>query len=199
MSDKDEEEVLVVKTDVMFPNGVKEGLFAADEKDLLQTITKHGSFLKRKFAEKDPGWQQIIPQISLVVGKKIFIHRIPDTTNEKRLKDMWPIFLGGHVNNIDGGIMEALKREFDEEIRYKGQIVKKTFIGIVKKSEPLVNKVHTGLVWVFQGDSEEFEGTGDNGIADGRFVMLQELRKYYSKMSYWSRIAAPEIARQFSR
>ncbi len=198
MQNKDEEEVLVVKTDILFPEGMWDGFRPIKEKNILATIKKNGTFLKRKFAENDPEWQQIIPQISLIVGKKIFIHRIPSSTNETRLTDMWPIFLGGHVNNFDGEISSAIQREFDEEITYRGKILNKTFLGVVKKTEPLVNKVHTGLVWVYEGDSEVFESTQDNGIADGKFVNLSELDEYIPKMSYWSQIATPFIVEKYN-
>lgn len=198
MIDKDEEEVLVVKTNILYPDGMWDGFRPINEKNILATIKKNGTFLKRRLAEDNPKWQQIIPQISLIVGKKIFIHRIPSSTNETRLTDMWPIFLGGHVNNFDGDISGAIEREFNEEIIYHGKILKKTFLGIVKKTEPLVNKVHTGLVWVFEGDSEDFEATDDTGIADGKFINLSDVDGYLPKMSYWSQIAAPIVVNKFS-
>lgn len=199
MNNKDEEEVLVVKTKVLFPGGMKDGLFDIGERRILKTVVREGVYMKRKYCETDPDWQQIIAQISLIVGNKIFIYRFPQTATEKRLTDMWPIFLGGHVNNLDGSFEDAMKREFDEEIIYKGNILRKTFLGMIKQTEPLVNKVHTGLAWVYEGDSEDFELTDDNGVADGKFINFNEVGTYLPKMSYWSQIAAPVIVKKFVR
>jgi predicted NUDIX family phosphoesterase len=199
MSKKDEEEVLVIKTDILFPEEVWEGFREFKQQEIFNLINKNKNYLKRKFAEEDENWQQIIPQIALIVGNKIFIHNIPQTGSEGRLHDMWPIFLGGHINNLDGGITEAMLREFKEEIDYRGNIINKIFLGLVKLNSPKVNAVHTGLVWIFMGDSEKFESTEDEGLKDGKFIPLSQLKKYYSKMTYWSKTVAPAIIKKYSK
>lgn len=192
-SDKDNEKVLVVKTDLLFPNGVWEGFREVDFQKTKDIIATHGKYLERKFAETDSSWQQIITQVILLSNKKIFYTRIPQTGSEGRLHDMWHIFLGGHINDFDEGIDEAVEREFNEEINYKGKIVNKTFFGIVKLKTPEVNSVHTGLVFIYEGDSEAFEPTGDNGLIDGKFVELTELVKYSDRMTYWTKIVVPHL------
>ncbi len=198
MFNKDEEEVLVVRTEILFPTGVWEGFRELSEKEIFSLINNNAKYLKRKFAETDSTWQQIIPQICLIVDKKIFIHKIPQTGSEGRLHDMYPIFLGGHVNNLDGGIIDAMTREFEEEISYKGKIINKKFLGLVKLNTPVVNSVHIGLVWVFEGNSEKFESTGDDGLVDGKFIPVRELEKYLDKMTYWSKVVAPFIIENYS-
>ena len=194
---KEDEEVLVVKTEILFPNGVWQGFKEYSHGKIVELIEQNKNFLKRKFAETDINWQQIIPQIVLVVDKKIFIHRVPQSGSESRLHDMWPIFLGGHVNNFDGNIEEAIDREFKEEIDYKGNIKNKKFLGLVKLNEGEVNKVHTGLVWLFEGDSMDFEPTDDEGLVDGKFIDIAELPQYYNRMTYWSKEVAPYIVENY--
>jgi len=130
-------------------------------------------------------------------GKKIFLHKIPKTGSEGRLHDMWPIFLGGHVDDTDLGIWEAAEREFEEELNYKGNVVKKEFLGIVKMHDTPVNRVHLGLVWLFEGDCEDFEFTGDHGISEGKFVSIRELNSYRDRMTYWSQTCVPYFLKKF--
>lgn len=190
--------ILVVKTSLLFPDGIWEGFREQKNDDVLELIDSHKEFIERADAEEDDSYQQIIPQIILKVGNKIFLHKIPKTGSEGRLHDMWPIFLGGHVDDTDAGIWDAAIREFEEEINYLGKIIKKEFLGIVKRHDVPVNKVHTGLVWLFEGDTEKFEATADHGITDGRFVLIDELDSYIEKMTHWSQVVVPYIIRRFA-
>ena len=190
--------ILAVKTNILFPDGVWEGFREQKSEAVLNLIDEHKEFVERASAEEDESYQQIIPQIILKVGNKIFLHKIPQTGSEGRLHDMWPIFLGGHVDDTDSSIWDAAEREFNEEINYRGKIIKKEFLGIVKRNDMPVNKVHTGLVWLFEGDIEEFEATADHGIADGRFVQVSDLDSYVEKMTHWSQVVASYIIRRFA-
>jgi predicted NUDIX family phosphoesterase len=194
---KDEMKVLVVNSESLFPSGIWEGFKEFKKEEIFALIKKHGKYLKRKYAEEDTSWQQIIPQIVLIVGKKIFIHRIPQTGDEGRLYEMWHIFVGGHINNSDTGIDEAAQREFEEEINYLGNINKKSFMGVVKLGSPEVNSVHTGLVWIYEGDKARFTATEDKGLIDSKFVNIKDLEKYIDKMTYWSKLVAPCIIEKY--
>lgn len=190
---KDNEEVLVVKTQKLFPDGVWEGFRELNKENFLKFVDNNSEYLKRGFAETDENYQQIVAQIILKVGKKIFVHKVAQSGSESRLHDLWPIFLGGHINNTDKKISDAFEREFEEEINYKGNILSKKFWGIVKLHDNPVNKVHTGMVWIYEGDSEAFEATGDDGLIDGKFVTLKELKKIEPHMTYWSRVVFPKL------
>lgn len=190
---KDNEEVLVVKTEKLFPEGIWEGFKELNENDFLKFIDKNGEYLKRGFAETDENYQQITAQIILKVGKKIFIHKVAQTGSESRLHDLWPIFLGGHINNTDKKISDAFDREFKEEIDYRGKIISKKFWGVVKLHDNAVNKVHTGLVWIYEGDSEVFDSTSDDGLVDGKFANLEELISLEPHMTYWSKVVFPKL------
>lgn len=81
-----------------------------------------------------------------------------------------------------------------EEIDYKGKITSKKFFGVVKLHDNPVNKVHVGLVWLYEGDSEIFKSTGDDGLNNGRFASLNELEEIKDNMTYWSKIVFPQIS-----
>jgi len=190
---KDNEDVLVVKTNKLFPDGVWQGFKKLDEDYFINFINSNSEYLKRGFAETDDSYQQIVAQIILKVGKKIFIHKVAQTGSESRLHDLWPIFIGGHINNSDKNISDAFDREFSEEIDYSGKIISKKFLGAVKLHDNPVNRVHIGLVWLYEGDTELFENTGDDGLVEGHFADLNELKEIENNMTYWSKIVAPEI------
>jgi predicted NUDIX family phosphoesterase len=186
--------ILVVRKKVLFPDGVWKGFKEYKEEDIKNIINENGEYIERSLAERDESYKQIIPQILLSFKNKIFIHKIPVSGSEERLHDMWPIFLGGHVDETDLDIEAATIREFEEEINYKGNISEKKFLGLINLESPLVNKVHIGLIWKFTGDSEEFESSGDKGLIDGKFVDIKELANYYDNMNYWSQVFYSHLA-----
>jgi len=186
--------ILAIKTKELFPEGIKEGFFRIKKEDkIFKTIKKQARFLERSELEDDESYQQLIPQIVLKVGKKIFIHKIAQKGSESRLHDLFPIFLGGHVDEGDLSIEEAADREFNEEIEYKGKIIKKEFQGLVKLHDNEVDRVHTGLVWIYEGDGLLWKHRKDECLVDGKFVLIRDLDKYKEKMTYWSRIFLPEL------
>ena len=185
---------MAIKTKELFPEGIKEGFFRIKKEDkIFKTIKKQARFLERSELEDDESYQQLIPQIVLKVGKKIFIHKIAQKGSESRLHDLFPIFLGGHVDEGDLSIEEAADREFNEEIEYKGKIIKKEFQGLVKLHDNEVDRVHTGLVWIYEGDGLLWKHRKDECLVDGKFVLIRDLDKYKEKMTYWSRIFLPEL------
>jgi len=187
--------ILVIKTSDLFPDGIWEGFHEDSQGAILKIIKEKSFFKERSEVEEDESLQQIIPQIILSVGKKILIHRIPSSGNEGRLHDMWPIFLGGHVDETDLDIEDAVKREFEEEINYKGKILSQKYLGIIKLHDTDVNKVHAGLVYIFCGDKEDFQLNGDDGVAEPKFVSMKELEKFKDRMSYWSKAFYPHLAK----
>lgn len=193
--------VLCIETSLLFPSGIWEGFKSAqDSGDIVTLIKEHGKFKRRGDLEEDPSYQQIIPQILLIVGNKLFIHRVPAAhKTETRLNDMWPIFLGGHVDETDLDINAAAEREFEEEINYQGTIIKKTFVGLIKLHDNPIDKVHTGMVWVYEGDSEVFSDKGDEGVADGKFVTWEEAATMIGSMTHWSKLAFPTLRTQFEK
>lgn len=190
---KDNEEVLVVKTKLLFPDGIWEGFRSVDSNEILDLINTNSEYVKRGYCETDENYQQIIAQIILKVGKKLFIYKMAQTGGEARLHDLYPIFLGGHINKEDENIQKAFDREFEEEIDYKGKIISKKFLGLVKLHDNAVNRVHVGLVWMYEGDSEKYNDTHDDGIADGKFAGVKDLDGLKDKMTYWSKVVYPEI------
>jgi predicted NUDIX family phosphoesterase len=188
--------ILAIKTSLLFPDKIEEGFIKKNKKQLFKLLKDNSVFLERKLLEEDDYYQQLIPQIILKVGDKIFIHKITHHSNENRLHDLYPIFLGGHVDEGDLSIEEAADREFTEEIDYHGNILNKIFLGLVKLHDNPVNRVHTGLIWIYEGDSLNW-GHKDEDLIDGKFVAIKDLPEYLDKMTYWSKLTMPVIMKKF--
>lgn len=197
---KGKQPILCIATGKLFGEKVREGFWREDKEKIFGLIEEEGEYRERAEVEEDESWQQIIPQIVLKVKDRIFIHKIPASGSEERLHDLWPIFLGGHVDERDEGIEEAALREFEEEIEYQGEVVGREFVGLIKiNDDNPVNRVHTGLVWVFEGSKAEYEPTEDRGISEGKFVSWQEAEEYKEKMTYWSRLAFDKLREWYSQ
>jgi len=194
---KNEQMILCVPTKKFFTGEIWEGFREMEKGEIEKVIKKFGEYRRRGEMEEDDSWQQIVVQIVLLSGKKIFVHKIATTGNETRLHEMWPIFLGGHVDDIDSDLNEAVEREFTEEIDYRGKIMNKEFVGVINLMDNPVNRVHLGLIYVFEGSNGNFIETGDRGIKDGKFIDFEEAEKIIEKMTYWSKLVFPYLKKKY--
>jgi predicted NUDIX family phosphoesterase len=148
--------------------------------------------MPREEIEEDPNYKQIIAQVLLRHNDRYFLHKQEDST-EGRLNGLWPLFLGGHIeefdNEPDKNIIEtALLRELDEEVTMGANITKKEFLGFVYiDNQTTVTKVHTGLVYLFDIDSEDVH-IKEDGLKDIGFVTLDYLKQNVEKLTPWSRL-----------
>ena len=89
-----------------------------------------------------------------------FIYKYLPKAGEQRLVDTYQLGVGGHVNKEDvadgADTLEAgMMREWNEEVDFKGNILEKKIIGLLKDDSRPVEQVHLGLVYSFTGDSPE--------------------------------------------
>jgi predicted NUDIX family phosphoesterase len=109
------------------------------------------------------------------------LYKYLPSAGEKRLVDAYQIGVGGHINPIDGessNILEAgMMREWDEEVDFKGSILEKKLVGILKDDSRPVEQVHIGLVYSFAGDSPEISIKETEKMA-GEMVDLKNIGEY---------------------
>lgn len=154
---KDDEQILVVKSDIIFKDGKWQGLKTDNLNYYLDLIKKNCEFKRRGDMENDPSFKQIIPYIIFNYQDKYFLYRYLKKAGEQRLKNDYIIGVGGHINKEDvkpgEDILEAGRdREWNEEINYKDKI-EKNLIGILNDDRRPVESVHLGLVYFFKGES----------------------------------------------
>jgi len=183
-ANKDDEQVLVIKSDIIFNppagGGKWQGLKTDNLDYYIDLIKKNCEFKRRGDMENDPSFKQIIPYIIFNYKDKYFLYRYLKKAGEQRLKNDYIIGVGGHINQIDlnsgGDILEAgMDREWSEEIDYKGKLDKK-LIGILNDSRRPVESVHLGLVYLFRGDNPDIL-VRETDKLKGELVNIEELRK----------------------
>ncbi|MFH1462258.1 MAG: hypothetical protein ABIG08_00945 [bacterium] len=193
---KKNERVLVVARETMFQGGCWQGLKRDNLEHYLDLIRNNFQFKLRSKVENDSSWQQIIPYILFNFQDRYFVYRYLEKASEERLKKDYHLGVAGHINPIDSkpgeDILEiAAKREWDEEIEYKGKLLKKKLIGILNDERREVEAVHLGLIYLFEGDSPEIL-VKEKDVLKGELVKLNDLGKYVEGISNWAQIIYKE-------
>lgn len=178
---KDDEQILVVKSETIFKNGKWQGLKTDNLDYYLDLIKNNCEFKRRGDMENDASWQQIIPYIVFNYQDKYFLYKYLPKAGEQRLVDSYQLGVGGHINPIDGeneNILEAgMMREWEEEVDFKGNILEKKLVGILNDDSRPVEKVHMGLVYEFLGDSPNISIKEKDKMV-GELVSLSKIGEY---------------------
>jgi predicted NUDIX family phosphoesterase len=151
-------------------------------------------FLPRPEMEDDPSYKQIIPYVIFRSGELIFRYTRGKSQGEARLHAKQSIGVGGHVDEADAdgratldAYEMALRRELDEEV-ILGSPGTMRRVGLINDDATPVGRVHLGVVHVYELDRPEVSAR-EEGLADSRFVTLQELRAEAGRLESWSQIA----------
>lgn len=191
--DKNQEKVLVVPRDVLFPDGAYAGLREEDIERVLELITKNAQFLPRAEVENNPSFKQIIPYLVFLHQGKVFLMQRNEDHTEARLANRYSLGIGGHIQRhefIGKDIFAWAQREFGEEVDYEGNF-KIKLLGLLNDESDGVGQVHTGLVLLLEGDRPEIQVKDEH--KSGKLVSLEECRQYYPQMENWSQIILPVL------
>ncbi len=157
--------------------------FVPADSSTMEGIRKSGFFIEREKAENDPTMKQIIPYITFVRDGKIFAMRRLVKGGEARLHNKASIGIGGHINHEDEGMEDGLRREFFEEVLYKGTFQPR-LIGFINDDSDDVGKVHFGLSYVVEGDAGI--EVREKDILEGNMQAPGDIDK--DALEKWSRI-----------
>ncbi|TSC94581.1 MAG: phosphoesterase (MutT family) [Parcubacteria group bacterium Licking1014_1] len=195
---KDDEQILVVKSDIIFEKGKWQGLKTDNLDYYLELIKNNCEFERREDMENDASFQQIIPYIVFNFKDKYFVYRYLENAGEKRLVGTYQVGIGGHINPIDGdgekNILEAgMMREWNEEVDFKGNLLNKKLVGILNDDSRPVEQVHLGLVYNFTGDSSEISIKETDKMA-GELVDINKITEHIKGNfgSIWAQIVYNE-------
>ena len=159
-----------------------QGFMPADE-TVLDAIRNGGFFTDRAAAENDSTMKQIIPYIVFSRDGMLFMMRRLSKGGESRLHNKGSIGIGGHINHEDGEpIEDGLRREFFEEVDYHGTFQPR-LIGFINDDSDDVGKVHFGLAYVVEGDSNI--EVKEKDILEGSMMYPREIDT--SALEKWSR------------
>ena len=192
---KHEERVMVISREELFQNDVWNGIRSENLTKYVNLISSKHKFLARGEVEQDPSYKQIIPYLVFENDGRIFLMRRKADHTDLRLANNYSLGVGGHINKRDvkkvskvsnaNSIIEWAKREFEEEIDYKGKY-KVEFLGILNHDANDVGMVHLGLVMKVIGDSGQIAVLDEH--KSGELVTLEEASKVYKQMESWSQI-----------
>ncbi|OGD91755.1 hypothetical protein A3D81_02795, partial [Candidatus Curtissbacteria bacterium RIFCSPHIGHO2_02_FULL_40_17] len=157
---------------------------------------KKHKFMRRGDAEENPMYKQIIPYLIFETNGKVFLMRRKQDHTDSRLSSKYSLGIGGHINRKDikepksqrvreDGIMAWARREFEEEIDYRGKYTTE-FLGLLNDDSNEVGLVHLGLVIRLMGETNNIKVRDEHKL--GRLVSLEQAGKYYLRMETWSQI-----------
>jgi predicted NUDIX family phosphoesterase len=168
----------------------------------------------RSVAEHDYDSKQLVVYV-LINHKQTFLsyQRTPKTT-ETRLKALYSIGIGGHVNVDDqiqptlfganeaawkDFVLNAVRREVSEEIHIEGANAQEPrLIRFVNDDSNDVGKVHFGVVFVVKLAKPSVAIRGERGIGKLSFRTLPELISMRDTLETWSQLLVDFLSRESS-
>ncbi len=203
MANKDDEQILVVKSEILFKNGKWQGLKTENLDYYIDLIKNNCEFKRRGDMENDSSFQQIIPYILFSFKNKFFAYKYLSNAGEQRLVgNNYQLGVGGHINNEDADnkkdILETgMMREWTEEVDFKGNILTKKLVGIIKDESTSVEQVHVGLVYHFIGDSADIK-IKETDKMEGLMIDLNDLSGNKISHSVWMQIVYNEYLKNLN-
>jgi predicted NUDIX family phosphoesterase len=194
-----EEHVLVFPTQLLEHIGMFQGLsFELDKyRDIIRNPKNH-IYLKRKVAESNPAYKQLIPYALLQFKDTIFVYRRGKLLAEKRLHGNFSLGVGGHISVTDPGLFgttyeDGLKREINEEVNIESRYTQR-IVALLNDDSNDVGKVHFGIVHVLALEKPLVKPR-EKSINETRFLNMSELQKDIDKFENWSKICIQHIQR----
>jgi predicted NUDIX family phosphoesterase len=194
-----EEHVLVFPASVLRQVGSFQGLSFELEKfaDIILNPKNH-IYIKRKEAEINPTYKQLIPYAILHCDDKIFVYRRGRLLAEKRLLDYYSIGVGGHISISDPSLFgttyeDGLKREINEEVYLESGYTQR-IAAMLNDDSNEVGKVHFGIVHVLELEKAAVKPR-EKSINETKFLNVNELRKDVDRFENWSKICIQQIQR----
>ena len=201
-----EENVLVVKRDLLDELGSFQGLNFQPRK-YLDAILSRGNnfFLRRARAEKDPSHKQIIPYVLLTHGEKVLFYVRGKKAGEQRLVAKGSIGIGGHMNDSDESLFAldeaayraGVEREVAEEIAINTKFEDR-IVALLNDDSTEVGQVHLGVVHIFKLAESKVEKR-EAMITNVAFLGEEELLARRDSLETWSQICVDSFERLIGR
>ena len=194
-----EEHVLVFPTQLLEQIGAFQGLSFELDKYLDMILNpKNHTFLKRKDAESNPAYKQLIPYALLQFKDTIFVYRRGKLLAEKRLHGNYSLGVGGHISITDSGLFsttyeDGLKREINEEVNIESPYTQR-IVALLNDDSNDVGKVHFGIVHLLALEKPSVKPK-EKSINETKFLNTEELRNKIESFENWSKICIQHIDR----
>lgn len=191
---KQDEQILVIRRDLLLPDDGWHGLRAVDFETYLNLIQNHKEFHSRAAMETDPTYKQIIPYLIFEHENSYFLMQRHKKASETRLQSKFTLGIGGHIREDDmqtNSLFDWARREFHEEVAYEGELVIEP-LGVLNDDSNDVGKVHIGFVFLLHGSTGKI--SVESELANGELYSLEECRGFYDRMETWSKMVFDHLA-----
>lgn len=185
---QEDELILVVKRDDLFPQGAFSGMQKVNFDHYLDLIQKKKEFMPRSHMETDPTYKQIIPYLIYSYQDRYFLMQRQAKATEQRLQSKYSLGIGGHIRQEDlttDSIFDWARREFHEEIDFKGNFEIEP-LGILNDDSDAVGQVHVGFVFLLKGNSTAIKVHSE--LKSGVLLSLEEIKDFHDRLENWSKI-----------
>jgi predicted NUDIX family phosphoesterase len=192
-----EEYVLVFPTQLLVQIGKFQGVsFELDKYLDIILNPKNHTFLKRKEAETNPAYKQLIPYALLQFKDTFFVYRRGKLLAEKRLLGNYSLGIGGHISVTDPGLFgssydDGLKREINEEVVIESPYTQHV-VALLNDDSNDVGNVHFGIVHVLTLEKPLVKPR-EKSINETKFLDINVLKKDIDKFENWSKICIQHI------
>jgi predicted NUDIX family phosphoesterase len=194
-----EEYVLAFSTQLLKQAGMFQGVSFELSRylDIILNPKNH-LFLKRKDAESNPAYKQLIPYALLQCGDKYFVYRRGKLLAEKRLHGNYSLGIGGHISVTDPTLFgttyeDGLKREINEEV-YLDSPYTQRIVALLNDDSNEVGKVHFAIVHVLSLEKPSVRPK-EKSINETKFLGIADLQKDIEKFENWSQICIRNMHR----
>jgi predicted NUDIX family phosphoesterase len=187
-----EEYVLVFPTQLLDQIGKFQGVsFELDKYLDIILNPKNHTFLKRKDAETNPAYKQLIPYALLQFKDTFFVYRRGKLLAEKRLFGNYSLGIGGHISVTDPGLFsttyeDGLKREINEEVLIESRYTQRV-VALLNDDSNDVGKVHFGIVHILTLEKPLVKPR-EKSINETKFLDINTLKKDIETFENWSKI-----------
>jgi len=198
-----EEQVLVVRRDVLDDLGIFQGLNFEVEK-YLDAIFAAGQpqFLARTQAERDPAYKQLIPYVLMRHADRYLTYVRGKRAGEARLVGNRSVGIGGHVNphdcenpslsgNLRNAYLAAVEREVNEEVQVEAAHSDHV-VALLNDDSNEVGRVHLGIVHLWVLDAPRVSRR-EQMITQMEFVSPEELFALRGTMETWSQLCVDRL------
>ena len=168
----------------------------------------------RSAAEHDYDTKQLIVYVLINHGETFLSYQRTPKTTETRLKALYSIGIGGHVNVDDriqptlfgaqeaawkDVVLKAVRREVSEEVQIEWTNAREPrLICFVNDDSNDVGKVHFGVVFIVKLANPSAALRGERGIGKLSFRTLPELVSMHDSMETWSQLLVDFLSRETS-
>jgi len=195
MSQKSTESILCFPASILEAVGRFQGISTEVQRILpLVTDRRNCRYVRRCDAEADGSMKQLIPYVVFVSGDSVFRYCRGKLGGEDRLRALYSIGIGGHIevddrwlfSADDVGYVDAMWREVLEEVRLDSPF-KETGVGLINDDSNEVGRVHFGVVHMVQLLEPSLQKR-ESQITQSGFVEVAKLRASSCSYESWSEL-----------